>query len=131
MWAGGTKVEFGWEIASRGDLAARMLVLVVLAADLARREVRLRVGAMVAGVVCWCSKMCYTFIFRRGLQIIGLSRRIWRGVESRRWTGPHGQGGHTSDIYSQNLPALKPMGSIPIFSAGAMVARKTSTVLSS
>jgi len=56
MWAGGTKVEFGCEIASRGDLAAWGAEL-VLEADLARREVRLRVGAMlevrcVGGVYC-------------------------------------------------------------------------------
>ena len=48
MWAGGTKVLLGWEMASRGDLAARMFVLLDLEADLARREVRLRVGAMIA-----------------------------------------------------------------------------------
>lgn len=46
MCAGGTKVLLGWETASRGDLAARVLVLLALEADLARREVRLRVGAM-------------------------------------------------------------------------------------
>ena len=47
MLAGGTKVEFGCEIASRGDLAACGAEGLVLEADLARREVRLRVGAMV------------------------------------------------------------------------------------
>ena len=60
MWAGGTKVLLGWERASRGDLAARVLVLLDLEADLARREVRLRVGAMLAlcercvGLGRWC-----------------------------------------------------------------------------
>lgn len=49
MWAGGTKVEFGCEIASRGDLAAWGVGGLVLEADLARREVRLRVGAMLEG----------------------------------------------------------------------------------
>ena len=59
MWAGGTKVECGCEIASRGDLAAWGMLL-VLEADLARREVRLRVGAMLAlcercvGLGRWC-----------------------------------------------------------------------------
>jgi len=52
MWAGGTKVVLGWEIASRGDLAARGVGGCDLEADLARREVRLRVGAMVVVVVC-------------------------------------------------------------------------------
>lgn len=50
MCAGGTKVLLGWETASRGDLAARRLVVLLLEAleaDLARREVRLRVGAMI------------------------------------------------------------------------------------
>lgn len=50
MCAGGTKVLLGCEMASRGDLAARTL-LFDFEADLARREVRLRVGAMIA-VVC-------------------------------------------------------------------------------
>lgn len=50
MWAGGTKVLLGWERASRGDFAGRTLLL-DLEADLARREVRLRVGAMIVGVV--------------------------------------------------------------------------------
>jgi hypothetical protein len=52
MCAGGTKVEFGCEMASRGDLAGRRLGVeawvAVRPADLARREVRLRVGAIVA-----------------------------------------------------------------------------------
>jgi hypothetical protein len=50
MCAGGTKVEFGCEMASRGDLAGRRLGVeawvAVRPADLARREVRLRVGAI-------------------------------------------------------------------------------------
>jgi hypothetical protein len=57
MCAGGTKVEFGCEMASRGDLAGRRLGVeaweAVRPADLARREVRLRVGAMVgSGLGC-------------------------------------------------------------------------------
>ena len=52
MLAGGTKVEFGCEIASRGDLAAWGVGGLLLEADLARREVRLRVGAMLGGDVC-------------------------------------------------------------------------------
>jgi hypothetical protein len=52
MCAGGTKVECGWEAASRGDLAGRRLGVEALEAvrpaDLARREVRLRVGAISA-----------------------------------------------------------------------------------
>jgi hypothetical protein len=55
MCAGGTKVEFGCEMASRGDLAGRRLGVeaweAVRPADLARREVRLRVGAMVGSGV--------------------------------------------------------------------------------
>lgn len=61
MCAGGTKVEFGCEIASRGDLAAWGVGL-LLEADFARREVRLRVGAMVAREMCWWSVLFQVLI---------------------------------------------------------------------
>jgi len=75
MCAGGTKVLLGWEMASRGNLAARVLVLLALEADLARREVRLRVGAMVVVLyVGWGRVLVVVVVL---FSFIGL-RIIWR-----------------------------------------------------